>query len=160
MGGGTGTGAAPVIVSVARELGCVTIAIVTEPFRFEGMQRGRQAAAGLEELRSCADTVLVVANDRLTDIVPKQMTMTNAFLVADDVLRQGVRWRGCWYGDFLNSAWELPLGNPFYIYLQSAFYDNKRAHQSFGLDLVQSHSKNAIGMIERTVYILRSPHCV
>lgn len=90
MGGGTGTGAAPVIARAARELGCVTVAVVTQPFEFEGRQRSRQAAGGLEELRKSADTVLVVANDRLLEIVPGRMTMSDAFLVADDVLRQGV----------------------------------------------------------------------
>lgn len=102
MGGGTGTGAAPVIAAAARSMGCVTVAVVTEPFEFEGRQRSRQAAAGLAELRKAADTVLVVANDKLLEIVPGRMTMADAFLVADDVLRQGVRhlWsfilsRGC-----------------------------------------------------------------
>lgn len=90
MGGGTGTGAAPVIAAAARELGCVTVAVVTEPFGFEGRQRSRQAASGVAALRGCADTVLVVNNDRLLEIVPGRMTMTDAFLVADDVLRQGV----------------------------------------------------------------------
>lgn len=90
MGGGTGTGAAPVIAQAARDLGCVTVAVVTQPFSFEGRQRSKQAAAGLEELREAADTVLVVANDRLLEIVPGRMTMSDAFLVADDVLRQGV----------------------------------------------------------------------
>lgn len=91
MGGGTGTGAAPVIAAAARSMGCVTVAVVTEPFEFEGRQRSRQAAAGLAELRQAADTVLVVANDKLLEIVPGRMTMSDAFLVADDVLRQGVR---------------------------------------------------------------------
>eukprot|EP00903_Cladosiphon_okamuranus_P007683 g7447.t1 len=90
MGGGTGTGAAPVIAATARSMGCVTVAVVTEPFEFEGRQRSRQAAAGLAELRKAADTVLVVANDKLLEIVPGRMTMSDAFLVADDVLRQGV----------------------------------------------------------------------
>ncbi|CAN0539594.1 unnamed protein product, partial [Ectocarpus sp. 12 AP-2014] len=90
MGGGTGTGAAPVIASAATGMGCVTVAVVTEPFGFEGRQRSRQAAAGLAELREAADTVLVVANDKLLEIVPGRMTMKDAFLVADDVLRQGV----------------------------------------------------------------------
>ncbi|CBJ25613.1 plastid division protein FtsZ [Ectocarpus siliculosus] len=90
MGGGTGTGAAPVIASAAKGMGCVTVAVVTEPFGFEGRQRSRQAAAGLAELREAADTVLVVANDKLLEIVPGRMTMKDAFLVADDVLRQGV----------------------------------------------------------------------
>ncbi|CAM9993412.1 unnamed protein product [Ectocarpus sp. 6 AP-2014] len=90
MGGGTGTGAAPVIASAAKGMGCVTVAVVTEPFGFEGRQRSRQAAAGLAELREAADTVLVVANDKLLEIVPGRMTMKDAFLVADDILRQGV----------------------------------------------------------------------
>ncbi|CAM9553445.1 unnamed protein product [Ascophyllum nodosum] len=90
MGGGTGTGAAPVIAAAARELGCVTVAVVTEPFGFEGRQRSRQATTGVAALKGCADTVLVVENDRLLEIVPGRMTMSDAFLVADDVLRQGV----------------------------------------------------------------------
>lgn len=90
MGGGTGTGAAPIIAAAAKDLGCVTVAVVTEPFEFEGRQRSRQAAEGLAELKKCADTVLVVDNDRLLEIVPGKMTMSDAFLVADDILRQGV----------------------------------------------------------------------
>lgn len=90
LGGGTGTGAAPVIAAAARSMGCVTVAVVTEPFKFEGRQRSRQAASGLAELRKAADTVLVVANDNLLEIVPGKMTMRDAFLVADDILRQGV----------------------------------------------------------------------
>lgn len=93
MGGGTGTGAAPVIAAAARDMGCVTVAVVTEPFEFEGRQRSRQASAGVVELRNCADSVLVVDNNRLLDIVPGRMTMQDAFLVADDVLRQGVSLR-------------------------------------------------------------------
>lgn len=96
MGGGTGTGAAPVIAAAARDMGCLTVAVVTEPFEFEGRQRSKQAAAGVAELRKCADTVLVVDNDRLLEIVPGRMTMSDAFLVADDVLRQGVS--EVWFG--------------------------------------------------------------
>ena len=97
MGGGTGTGAAPVIAAAARDMGCLTVAVVTEPFEFEGRQRSAQASAGVAELRKCADTVLVVDNDRLLEIVPGRMTMSDAFLVADDVLRQGVSF-GVWCG--------------------------------------------------------------
>lgn len=93
MGGGTGTGAAPIIAAAARDMGCVTVAVVTAPFEFEGRQRSRQASAGVEELRKCADSVLVVDNNRLLEIVPGRMTMQDAFLVADDVLRQGVSLR-------------------------------------------------------------------
>ncbi|CAM9187226.1 unnamed protein product [Chrysoparadoxa australica] len=90
MGGGTGTGAAPVVAAVAQELGCLTVAVVTTPFEFEGRKRAREALAGLERLRDHCDTLLVIANDRLLQMVPGSMSMTDAFLVADDVLRQGV----------------------------------------------------------------------
>ncbi|CAM9682507.1 unnamed protein product, partial [Phaeothamnion confervicola] len=90
MGGGTGTGAAPVVADVARQMGILTVSVVTRPFEFEGRQRAAQADAGIAELADCSDSLLVVANDRLLDIVPHRMTMTDAFLVADDILRQGV----------------------------------------------------------------------
>eukprot|EP00953_Heterococcus_sp_UTEX-ZZ885_P026248 14192-Heterococcus_DN1.PRE.1 len=90
MGGGTGTGAAPIVAQIAKGLGCLTVGVVTSPFEFEGRSRGRQAAAGLAALRSHVDALLVVANDRLLQIIPSRMSMTDAFLVADDILRQGV----------------------------------------------------------------------
>lgn len=90
MGGGTGTGAAPVIASLAREMGILTIGIVTKPFEFEGRARMRNAEAGIEELKKHVDTIVVVPNERLDDIIDDDATIQEAFLIADDVLRQGV----------------------------------------------------------------------
>ncbi len=91
MGGGTGTGAAPVIASLANEIGALTVAVVTKPFSFEGKRRAQHAELGLKELRSCIDTIVVIPNDRLLETVEKNTPFTKAFLIADDVLRQGVQ---------------------------------------------------------------------
>ncbi|MCW2927721.1 MAG: Cell division protein FtsZ, partial [Thermoleophilia bacterium] len=90
-GGGTGTGAAPVVCRAARELGALTVAIVTTPFSFEGSTRQRSAGAGLDELRKWADTVIVIPNNRLLEVLHRDVSMVEAFRVADDVLRQGVQ---------------------------------------------------------------------
>jgi len=90
MGGGTGSGAAPVVAEVSREAGALTVGIVTKPFRFEGKRRMRQAVAAIERLKQHVDTVIVVSNDRLLDIIPENTPMNRAFAVADDILRQGV----------------------------------------------------------------------
>ncbi|MBI5870875.1 MAG: cell division protein FtsZ [Actinobacteria bacterium] len=89
-GGGTGTGAAPVIAAVARETGALTIGIVTRPFSFEGTKRNIQAEEGIRKLREAADTVIVVPNDRLLQVVERGTSLLESFAVADDVLRQGV----------------------------------------------------------------------
>lgn len=91
MGGGTGTGAAPIIASIANEMGALTVAVVTKPFRFEGRRRAMQGEQGLKELRSCVDTIIVIPNDRLLSTVDRNTPFTKAFLIADDVLRQGVQ---------------------------------------------------------------------
>ena len=91
MGGGTGTGAAPIVAEVARELGCLTIAVVTKPFLFEGKQRMKNAEAGINELKQRVDTLVVIPNDRLLQVVSKGTTMLEAFRIADDVLRQGIQ---------------------------------------------------------------------
>jgi cell division protein FtsZ len=90
MGGGTGSGAAPVVAEVAKESGCLTVGIVTKPFVFEGKRRLKQAKAAIERLRQHVDTVIVVNNDRLLEIIPDDTPMERAFAVADDILRQGV----------------------------------------------------------------------
>ena len=91
MGGGTGTGAAPVVAEIARDLGTLTIAVVTKPFNFEGKQRMKNAENGIEELKQHVDTLVVIPNDRLLQVVSKQTTMLEAFRIADDVLRQGIQ---------------------------------------------------------------------
>ena len=90
-GGGTGSGAAPVIARLAREIGALTVGIVTKPFSFEGSRRGNQANKGIEELAAEVDTLIVVPNDRLLEVLDEQTSMVEAFQVADDVLRQGVQ---------------------------------------------------------------------
>ncbi|MBO9533257.1 MAG: cell division protein FtsZ [Solirubrobacteraceae bacterium] len=90
-GGGTGTGAAPVVARVARELGALTVAIVTRPFAFEGMKRAQAASRGIEMLVDEVDTLIVVPNNRLLEILDQKTSMMDAFRVADDVLRQGVQ---------------------------------------------------------------------
>jgi cell division protein FtsZ len=91
MGGGTGTGAAPIITSVAKEKGCLTVAVVTKPFLFEGKRRLVQAEAGLRELRSSVDTLITIPNQRLLSVVGKQTSLRDAFRICDDVLRQAVQ---------------------------------------------------------------------
>ena len=90
-GGGTGTGAAPVIAELARELGALTVGVVTRPFGFEGKKRADQAEQGIEELAAKVDTLLVIPNDRLLQVVSPSTPIMEAFRVADDVLRQGVQ---------------------------------------------------------------------
>ncbi|TSC88340.1 MAG: cell division protein FtsZ [Microgenomates group bacterium Gr01-1014_16] len=90
MGGGTGTGAAPVIAEVAKEVGALTVAIVTKPFAFEGARRMVNAEEGIENLKSKVDTLIVIPNQRLLDVVDRKMTLLEAFRVADSVLTQGV----------------------------------------------------------------------
>ncbi len=91
MGGGTGTGAAPIVAEIARETGALTVGVVTKPFFFEGNNRMRQAEAGLESLKENVDTLIVIPNDKLLTIAEKNTTLIDAFKIADDVLRQGVQ---------------------------------------------------------------------
>jgi len=91
LGGGTGTGAGPIIASLATELGALTVAVVTKPFRFEGRRRQRQAEQGLNELRECVDTVITIPNERLLNAVPKGTRFQESFRMVDDVLLQAVQ---------------------------------------------------------------------
>lgn len=91
MGGGTGTGAAPVIAQIARDLGALTVGVVTRPFTFEGRKRQSQALAGTQAMKEAVDTLIVIPNDRLLEIVDKSTPMLEAFREADNVLRQGVQ---------------------------------------------------------------------
>jgi cell division protein FtsZ len=90
-GGGTGTGAAPIVAEIAMELGALTVGVVTKPFTFEGHKRSNQALGGIDDLRDKVDTLIVVENDRLLEVVEKKTTVVEAFCMADDVLRQGVQ---------------------------------------------------------------------
>lgn len=91
MGGGTGTGAAPVIAQIAKDLGALTVGIVTRPFTFEGRKRANQASGGIDAMKESVDTLIVIPNDRLLEIVDKSTPMLEAFREADNVLRQGVQ---------------------------------------------------------------------
>ncbi|MDX2230374.1 MAG: cell division protein FtsZ [Leptolyngbyaceae cyanobacterium bins.349] len=91
MGGGTGTGAAPVVAEVAKELGALTVGIVTRPFTFEGRRRSTQAAEGIEALQSRVDTLIMIPNDKLLSVISEQTPVQEAFRAADDILRQGVQ---------------------------------------------------------------------
>lgn len=91
MGGGTGTGAAPVIAEIAKELGALTVGVVTKPFAFEGHKRGNVALDGLENLKSKVDTLITIPNDRILSIIDKKTPLTEAFSVVDEILKQGVQ---------------------------------------------------------------------
>ena len=91
LGGGTGTGAAPVVAQIAKEIGALTIGVVTRPFSFEGAHRSRSAEQGAMRLKEHADTLIVIPNDRLLQIVNKNVGLNDAFRMADDVLRQGIQ---------------------------------------------------------------------
>src|SRR5450759_131084 len=91
LGGGTGTGAAPIVAQIAKEVGALTIGVVTRPFTFEGSRRQKAAEEGTNKLKEHADTLIVIPNDRLLQIVDKRASLQDAFRMADDVLRQGIQ---------------------------------------------------------------------
>jgi cell division protein FtsZ len=91
LGGGTGTGAAPVVAQIAKECGALTIGVVTRPFTFEGTRRGQNAENGINRLKDQVDTLIVIPNDRLLQIVDKRASLQDSFRLADDVLRQGIQ---------------------------------------------------------------------
>ncbi|MDR1364431.1 MAG: cell division protein FtsZ [Oscillospiraceae bacterium] len=141
MGGGTGTGAAPVVAQVARELGILTIGIVTKPFAFEGQRRMAQADGGIELLRDHVDSLVVIPNERLKYASQQRITLVNAFVVADDVLRQGVQ--------SISDLILLPgLVNLDFADVTSVMKDAGYAHMGVGLasgkDKAESASKMAI----------------
>ena len=90
-GGGTGTGGAPIVAEIARELEALTVGVVTRPFAFEGRRRAQQAEQGIDELADKVDTLIVIENDRLLQVVEKKTPLSDAFKMADDILRQGVQ---------------------------------------------------------------------
>jgi cell division protein FtsZ len=91
MGGGTGTGAAPIIAQIAKDLGALTVGVVTKPFSFEGRQRAKNADAGIVQLRERVDTLITIPNDRLLEVIDRKTTLEQAFMEVDDVLRQGIQ---------------------------------------------------------------------
>ena len=91
MGGGTGTGAAPIVAQIAKEMGILTVGVVTKPFIFEGRKRMQFAERGIENLKEAVDTLVTIPNDRLLQVAEKKTSIVDAFVMADDVLRQGVQ---------------------------------------------------------------------
>lgn len=91
LGGGTGTGAAPIVAEIAKEMGILTVGVVTKPFGFEGARRKLQSDGGLDELKSKVDTLITIPNDKILSIIDKKTPLTDAFMVVDDVLRQGIQ---------------------------------------------------------------------
>ena len=91
MGGGTGTGAAPVVAAISKELGCLTVGVITKPFAFEGLRRKKVAEMGIEEMKDKVDTLITIPNDRLLQVIDKKTSLFDAFGIVDDVLRQGVQ---------------------------------------------------------------------
>lgn len=91
MGGGTGTGSAPIVAALAREMGILTVGVVTKPFSFEGRVRMENALTGIENLKEAVDTLITIPNDKLFEVAQKNTTLTDAFVIADDILRQGIQ---------------------------------------------------------------------
>lgn len=125
MGGGTGTGAAPIVAEVAKDLGILTVGVVTKPFMFEGRRRMIHAEGGIEELKSRVDTLVTIPNDRLLQVAEKKTTIVDAFKMADDVLRQGIQG--------ISDLIAVPaLINLDFADVKTIMYDKGLAHMGIG----------------------------
>jgi len=136
MGGGTGTGSAPVISQIAKESGALTVGVVTRPFNFEGVRRRKQADAGIEKLKENVDTLLVIPNDRLQDVTDEEITAENAFRMADDVLRLGVQS----IAELVTVAGEINLD---FADVEAVMRDAGPAWMSIGLGLGDNRAREA-----------------
>lgn len=137
MGGGTGTGAAPIIARAARELGILTVGVVTKPFSFEGRKRMNQAERGIEYLKNYVDSLVIVPNDKLLTNSDKNTTMLDAFNMADDVLRQGVQGISDLISDFA-------LVNVDFADVKSVMTDKGIAHMGVGYGKGEDRAKTAV----------------
>lgn len=137
MGGGTGTGAAPIIAKVSKDMGILTVAVVTKPFGFEGRKRSRQAALGLKFLKKYVDSLVVVPNDKLLEISEPSTTMVQAFNMADDVLRQGVQGITDLISDFA-------LINVDFADVKSVMTDRGIAHMGVGHGTGETRAQDAV----------------
>ena len=136
MGGGTGTGAAPIIAEIARETGALTVGVVTRPFAFEGIRRSNQAQAGIEKLETNVDTLLVIPNQRLSAVAQEEVTAENAFKLADDVLRLGVQS----ITELITNAGDINLD---FADVQSIMRDAGPAWMSIGWGSGESRARDA-----------------
>ncbi|MBO6011872.1 MAG: cell division protein FtsZ [Oscillospiraceae bacterium] len=141
MGGGTGTGAAPVVAAAAREAGALTVGVVTRPFKFEGTRKAAVADAGIEELTSCVDTLFVIPNEKLKDVTDQKITFANAFQVADGVLNGAV----AGIADLLRSTSFINLD---FADLKTVMQGAGRAHMGIGSangkDKIEEATRDAI----------------
>ena len=125
MGGGTGTGAAPVIADVAKELGLLTVGVVTKPFTFEGRKRAKSAESGINALKGKVDTLVIIPNDRLLSIADKKTSFSQAFEMADDILKQGIQG--------ISDLISVPnLINLDFADVKTIMYDKGVAHMGIG----------------------------
>ena len=136
MGGGTGTGAAPVVAEIAKSKNILTIAIVTKPFTFEGRKKALQAEKGLEKLKSNVDSLIVVPNDKLLQIIDRKTSMKDAFMIADDILRQGVQG----ISDLLIISGEVNID---FADLRNAMKDKGIAHLGVGRASGENRAEDA-----------------
>ena len=136
MGGGTGTGAAPVVAELAKELGILTVGVVTKPFTFEGKKRLTQAEQGIENLKARVDTLVTIPNDRLLQIAEKKTTMASAFVMADDVLKQGIQG--------ISDLISVPnLINLDFADVQTIMFDKGIAHMGIGFAAGENRATEA-----------------
>lgn len=141
MGGGTGTGAAPIVAEIAKELGILTVGVVTKPFTFEGKKRLLQAEKGIEDLKNTVDTLVTIPNDRLLQISDKKTSMADAFMMADEVLKQGIQG--------ISDLISVPnLINLDFADVKTIMYDKGIAHMGIGVakgdNRAQEAAKQAI----------------
>ena len=139
MGGGTGTGAAPIVADVAKEMGVLTVAVVTKPFHFERARRMRQAEAGIAELRDKVDSLVIIPNERLKLASDQKITLANAFEIADDVLLQAVKS----ISDLINVAGMVNLD---FADVSSIMKDAGRAHMGVGRAAGKNKAEDAARM--------------
>ena len=139
MGGGTGTGAAPIVADIAKEMGILTVGVVTKPFRFEGMRRMKQAEGGIEELRNKVDSLVIIPNERLKLATDQKITMLNAFEIADDVLQQAVQS----ISDLIKNTGFINLD---FADVSAVMKDAGRAHMGVGRAAGKSKAEEAAKM--------------
>ena len=139
MGGGTGTGAAPIVADIAKELGVLTIGVVTKPFKFEGMRRMKQAEGGITELRNKVDSLVIIPNERLKLATDQKITMVNAFEIADDVLQQAVQS----ISDLIKNTGFINLD---FADVSSVMKDAGRAHMGVGRAAGKNKAEEAAKM--------------
>ena len=136
MGGGTGTGASPVIAEISRELGALTVGVVTKPFAFEGRKRMSQAESGIEKLKEKVDTLVTIPNDKLLEIVDKKTSLLESLRVADDVLRQGVQG----ISDLITSPGVISLD---FADVSTIMKNRGMAHMGVGVGKGETHAVDA-----------------